>query len=52
MMGQREDWQGQLTYEYNLDAVVRPDHLVRRVHTGPTVDHDPDARPNSPASRL
>lgn len=31
MMGRREDGQGQFFYEFNLDAVVPPDHLVRRI---------------------
>lgn len=31
MMGRRERGQGQLFYEFSLDAVVPPDHLVRRV---------------------
>ena len=31
MMGRREDRQGQFFYEFNLDAVVPPDHLVRKI---------------------
>ena len=31
MMGRREDGQGQFFYEFNLDEVVPPDHLVRRI---------------------
>jgi len=31
MMGRREDRQGQLFYAFNLDAVVPPDHLVRKI---------------------
>jgi transposase len=31
MMGRREDRQGQFFYEFNLDEVVPPDHLVRRI---------------------
>ena len=31
MMGRRERGQGQLFYEFNLDDVVPPDHLVRKI---------------------
>jgi transposase len=31
MMGRRQDGQGQFFYEFNLDEVVPPDHLVRRI---------------------
>jgi hypothetical protein len=31
MMGRREDAQGQVFYEFNLDEVVPPDHVVRRI---------------------
>ena len=31
MMGRREDRQGQFFYEFNLDDVVPPDHLVRKI---------------------
>jgi transposase len=31
MMGRRERGQGQLFYEFSLDEVVPPDHLVRRI---------------------
>ena len=31
MMGRREQGQGQFFYDFNLDAVVPPDHLVRRI---------------------
>jgi transposase len=31
MMGRREDRQGQFFYEFNLDEVVPPDHLVRKI---------------------
>jgi transposase len=31
MMGRREDRQGQLFYEFNLDEVVPADHLVRKI---------------------
>ena len=31
MMGRREDRQRQLFYQFNLDEVVPPDHLVRRI---------------------
>ena len=31
MMGRREQGQGQFFYEFHLDAVVPPDHLVRRI---------------------
>lgn len=31
MMGQRKSGQGQLFYEFNLDDVVPPDHLVRQI---------------------
>ena len=31
MMGRREDGQGQFLYEFNLDEVVPPDHLVRKI---------------------
>ena len=31
MMGRREQGQGQLFYEFSLDEVVPPDHLVRRI---------------------
>ena len=31
MMGRREEGQGQLFYEFNLDEVVPPDHLVRKI---------------------
>ena len=31
MMGRREDRQGQFFYEFDLDEVVPPDHLVRRI---------------------
>jgi transposase len=31
MMGRREDRQGQFLYEFNLDEVVPPDHLVRKI---------------------
>jgi transposase len=31
MMGRREDRQGQFFYEFNLDQVVPPDHLVRKI---------------------
>jgi transposase len=31
MMGRREDRQGQFFYEFNLDKVVPPDHLVRKI---------------------
>jgi len=31
MMGRREDRQGQFFYAFNLDAVVPPDHLVRKI---------------------
>jgi hypothetical protein len=31
MMGRREDRRGQFFYEFNLDEVVPPDHLVRRI---------------------
>ena len=30
-MGRREDRQGQFFYEFNLDKVVPPDHLVRKI---------------------
>ena len=32
MMGRRERGQGQFFYEFNLDDVVPPDHLVRQIH--------------------
>jgi transposase len=31
MMGRREDRQGQFLYEFDLDEVVPPDHLVRKI---------------------
>src|SRR4029078_3965439 len=31
MMGRREHGQGQFFYEFTLDEVVPPDHLVRRI---------------------
>jgi len=31
MMGRREQGQGQFFYDFHLDAVVPPDHLVRRI---------------------
>ena len=31
MMGRQEDEQGQLFYVFDLDEVVRPDHLVRQI---------------------
>jgi transposase len=31
MMGRREGGQGQFFYEFNLDEVVPPDHLVRKI---------------------
>jgi transposase len=31
MMGRGQDGQGQFFYEFNLDEVVPPDHLVRRI---------------------
>jgi transposase len=31
MMGRREVGQGQFFYEFDLDTVVPPDHLVRRI---------------------
>src|SRR5712691_9030904 len=31
MMGRQEDGQGQFLYSFNLDKVVRPDHLVRQI---------------------
>ena len=31
MMGRREDRQGQFLYEFKLDEVVPPDHLVRKI---------------------
>ena len=31
MMGRREDRQGQFLYAFNLDEVVPPDHLVRKI---------------------
>ena len=31
MMGRRKSEQGQLFYEFNLDDVVPPDHLVRKI---------------------
>jgi transposase len=31
MMGRRADRQGQFFYEFNLDEVVPPDHLVRKI---------------------
>ena len=31
MMGRREDRQGQFFYAFNLDEVVPPDHLVRKI---------------------
>ena len=31
MMGRREDGQGQFFYSFDLDEVVPPDHLVRRI---------------------
>ena len=34
MMGRREDRQGQFFYAFNLDAVVPPDHLVRKIDAG------------------
>lgn len=33
MMGRRERGQGQLFYEFSLDEVVPPDHLVRQIDT-------------------
>ena len=31
MMGRREQGQGQFFYDFHLDSVVPPDHLVRRI---------------------
>ena len=31
MMGQRKSDQGQFFYEFNIDDVVPPDHLVRKI---------------------
>jgi len=31
MMGRREQGQGQFSYDFHLDVVVPPDHLVRRI---------------------
>jgi hypothetical protein len=31
MMGQRKSDQGQFFYEFTLDDVVPPDHLVRKI---------------------
>ena len=31
MMGRREDRQGQFFYSFDIDRVVPPDHLVRRI---------------------
>ncbi len=33
MMGRRERGQGQFFYEFHLDDVVPPDHLVREIKT-------------------
>jgi hypothetical protein len=33
MMGRWQDRQGQFFYDFNLDEVVPPDHLARRIDT-------------------